>query len=162
MEAMASAVHQNCHRLLTLLLRPLPAPAPHPRVSFSPRPAGVRSFFPAPGCRLGTDAVALAEPELVPPEEEDDGTRFVVVTFYKFLPLEDPRAEVASHLHFLQVLLPSSLPPVRSPSNLPHCKMVLGPHGHLYPQVISLFCALFSHLFLDWETDGDALTYTFL
>ncbi|XP_039808417.1 rhodanese-like domain-containing protein 8, chloroplastic isoform X8 [Panicum virgatum] len=100
---MASAVHQNCHRLLTLLLRPLPAPAPHPRVSFSPRPAGVRSFFPAPGCRLGTDAVALAEPELVPPEEEDDGTRFVVVTFYKFLPLEDPRAEVASHLHFLQL-----------------------------------------------------------
>ncbi|KAG2533668.1 hypothetical protein PVAP13_9NG036104 [Panicum virgatum] len=99
---MASAVHQNCHRLLTLLLRPLRAPAPHPRVSFSPRPAGVRSFFPAPGCRLGTDAVALAEPELVPPEEEDDGTRFVVVTFYKFLPLEDPRAEVASHLHFLQ------------------------------------------------------------
>ncbi|KAG2544305.1 rhodanese-like domain-containing protein 8, chloroplastic isoform X2 [Panicum virgatum] len=102
---MASAVHQNCHRLLGLLLRPLPAPGPHPRLSFSPRPAGVRSFFPAPGCRLGTDAVALAEPELVPPEEEeeeDEDARFVVVTFYKFVPLEDPRAEVASHLHFLQ------------------------------------------------------------
>ena len=108
-KAMASAVHQNCHRLLGLLLRPLPAPGPHPRLSFSPRPAGVRSFFPAPGCRLGTDAVALAEPELVPPEEEeeeDEDARFVVVTFYKFVPLEDPRAEVASHLHFLQVLLP--------------------------------------------------------
>ncbi|RLN19850.1 rhodanese-like domain-containing protein 8, chloroplastic [Panicum miliaceum] len=102
---MASAVHHNCHRLLALLLRPLPAPARHPRLSFSPRPAGVRSFFPAPGCRLGTHAVVLAEPELVPPEEEeeeDDDARFVVVTFYKFVPLEDPRTEVASHLHFLQ------------------------------------------------------------
>ncbi|OEL19298.1 Rhodanese-like domain-containing protein 8, chloroplastic [Dichanthelium oligosanthes] len=96
---MASAVHHICHRLLALL-RPLPAPAGHPRLSFSPRPARLRSFFPAPGCRLGTHAVALAEPDMVPPEEED--ARFVVVTFYKFVPLEDPRAEVASHLHFLQ------------------------------------------------------------
>ncbi|RCV39834.1 hypothetical protein SETIT_9G001700v2 [Setaria italica] len=97
---MASAVHH----LLALLLRPLPPPAYHPRHSFSPRPARLHSFFPAPGCRLGTHAVALAEPDLVPPdeEEEDDDARFVVVTFYKFVPLEDPRAEVASHLHFLQ------------------------------------------------------------
>uniref|UniRef100_A0A0D9W1P5 Rhodanese domain-containing protein n=1 Tax=Leersia perrieri TaxID=77586 RepID=A0A0D9W1P5_9ORYZ len=27
---------------------------------------------------------------------------FLVVTFYKFVPLHDPRAEVATHLHFLQ------------------------------------------------------------
>jgi hypothetical protein len=48
---------------------------------------------------------------LVAPEEEDDDAQaqFVVVTFYKFVALEDPRAEVASHLHFLQVLLPSPL-----------------------------------------------------
>ncbi|CAL4937220.1 unnamed protein product [Urochloa decumbens] len=97
---MASSVHHNCHRLLALHLRPLPAPARH---SFSPRPARLRSFFPAPGCRLGTHAIALAEPDLVPPEEEeDDDARFIVVTFYKFVPLEDPRAEVASHLRFLQ------------------------------------------------------------
>ncbi|XP_066366205.1 rhodanese-like domain-containing protein 8, chloroplastic isoform X1 [Miscanthus floridulus] len=97
---MASAVHHNCHRLLALLLRPLPTPSRHPRLSFSPRPAGLRSFFPAPGFRLGTHAVALAEPEFVPPEEED--ARFVVVTFYKFVPLEDPHAEVVRHLNFLQ------------------------------------------------------------
>jgi hypothetical protein len=56
---------------------------------------------------LGTHAVTLLEPDLVAPEEEDDDAQFVVVTFYKFVALEDPRAEVASHLHFLQVLLPS-------------------------------------------------------
>jgi hypothetical protein len=42
----------------------------------------------------------------VPPEEEeeaDEDARFVVVTFYKFVPLEDPHAEVVRHLNFLQV-----------------------------------------------------------
>jgi hypothetical protein len=67
------------------------------------RPAGLRSFFPVPGCRLGTHGVALAEPEFLPLQEED--TRFVVVTFYKFVPLDDPHAEFARHLIFLQVLL---------------------------------------------------------
>uniref|UniRef100_A0A804QFC8 Uncharacterized protein n=1 Tax=Zea mays TaxID=4577 RepID=A0A804QFC8_MAIZE len=64
------------------------------------RPAGLRSFFPVPGCRLGTHGVALAEPEFLPLQEED--TRFVVVTFYKFVPLDDPHAEFARHLIFLQ------------------------------------------------------------
>lgn len=101
---MASAVHHNCYRLHALLLRPphAPPPARHPRLSFSPRPARLA----APGCRHGTHAVALAESDLVPPDpEEDDDAQFVVVTFYKFVPFEDPHAEVASHLHFLQVPL---------------------------------------------------------
>lgn len=99
---MASTVHHNSHQ--ALLLRPLPTPSRHPRLSFSPRPAGLRSFFPASGCRLGTHGVALAEPEFVPlqEEEEEEDARFVVVTFYKFVPLDDPHAEVARHLNFLQ------------------------------------------------------------
>ncbi|ONM11822.1 Rhodanese-like domain-containing protein 8 chloroplastic [Zea mays] len=100
---MASTVHHNSHQ--ALLLRPLPTPSRHPRLSFSPRPAGLRSFFPASGCRLGTHGVALAEPEFVPlqeEEEEEEDARFVVVTFYKFVPLFDPHAEVARHLNFLQ------------------------------------------------------------
>lgn len=105
---MASTVHHNSHQ--ALLLRPLPTPSRHPRLSFSPRPAGLRSFFPASGCRLGTHGVALAEPEFVPlqEEEEEEDARFVVVTFYKFVPLDDPHAEVARHLNFLQVLLSCS------------------------------------------------------
>nr|CAB3497375.1 unnamed protein product [Digitaria exilis] len=104
---MASAVHHNCHRLHALLLRPLHAPSRHPRLSFLPCSARLA----APGCRLGTHAaVALAEPDLVPPdpdpegeeEGDDDDAQFVVVTFYKFVPFEDPHAEVASHLRFLQ------------------------------------------------------------
>ncbi|KAJ1292588.1 hypothetical protein BS78_01G001200 [Paspalum vaginatum] len=102
---MAFAAHHNCHRHLALLLRPLPTPACQRRLSFSPHPAPLRSFFPAPGCHLGTHAVPLTEPEFLPPvddDEEEEKTRFLVVTFYKFVPLEDPRAEVAIHLRFLQ------------------------------------------------------------
>ncbi|KAG8061941.1 hypothetical protein GUJ93_ZPchr0003g17378 [Zizania palustris] len=33
---------------------------------------------------------------------DEEATHFVVVTFYKFVPVEDPRTEVARHLHFLQ------------------------------------------------------------
>ncbi|XP_062213123.1 rhodanese-like domain-containing protein 8, chloroplastic isoform X2 [Phragmites australis] len=101
------AVHHH------ILLRPLSAPLRHTHLSFSlppllPPPARVRSSLPAPACRLATHADAIEEPEFVPPEveeaaEEDKGdAQFVVVTFYKFVPLDDPRAEVASHLQFLQ------------------------------------------------------------
>ncbi|GJN40392.1 hypothetical protein PR202_gb29599 [Eleusine coracana subsp. coracana] len=93
--AMATAVHHQ-HHLLLLLLRPLSALPRRPYLSCSPRRARLCSSLLAPGCRLATHTVALAEPEW---KEED---QFVVVTFYKFVPLEDPRAEVARHLHFLQ------------------------------------------------------------
>ncbi|KAK3148679.1 hypothetical protein QOZ80_3AG0207300 [Eleusine coracana subsp. coracana] len=93
--AMATAVHHQ-HHLLLLLLRPLSALPRRPYLSCSPRRARLCSSLLAPGCRLATHAVALAEPDW---KEED---QFVVVTFYKFVPLEDPRAEVARHLHFLQ------------------------------------------------------------
>ncbi|TVU44270.1 hypothetical protein EJB05_03706 [Eragrostis curvula] len=93
--AMAPAVHH--HHLLVLLQRPLYALPRHPQLSCSPRSARLCSSFYAPGCLLATHAVALAEPEW-----KEEEAQFVVVTFYKFVPLEDPRAEVANHLHFLQ------------------------------------------------------------
>ncbi|KAL6638614.1 hypothetical protein ACP70R_023725 [Stipagrostis hirtigluma subsp. patula] len=101
----SAAVHHH------LLRPPLPWRPRHQKLSFSlpplpPPPARVRSSCPAPACLLAAHAVAVAEPDLVPPEDERDEDKeddqFVVVAFYKFVPLQDPRAEVASHLRFLQ------------------------------------------------------------
>lgn len=100
---MATAVHHQ-HHLFLLLLQPLSALSRRPYLSFSPRRAPICSSFTAPGCH----AIALAKAEWKQQQEEEEA-QFVVVTFYKFVPLEDPRAEVARHLHFLQVLLPASI-----------------------------------------------------
>ncbi|KAM3318781.1 hypothetical protein ACQJBY_036131 [Aegilops geniculata] len=86
---MAAAVHFHLHH--HYLLRPCPPPRRACLFS-SPwlplPPARLRSSFPAPTSHL---AVAGA-----------DESEFVVVTFYKLVPVDDPRAEVAAHLHFLQ------------------------------------------------------------
>lgn len=96
--AMAAAVHHHHHLLLLHLLSP--PPRRQPRLFFSPPPppTRLRSSLRAPACLL-----AAAESEWEG-KDHDEGAEFVVVTFYKFVPVEDPRAEVARHLHFLQVL----------------------------------------------------------
>uniref|UniRef100_A0A0E0KLX7 Rhodanese domain-containing protein n=1 Tax=Oryza punctata TaxID=4537 RepID=A0A0E0KLX7_ORYPU len=72
-------------------------PPPPRQLSFSllphPRhipPSLLRCCSSSPVCAAAV-AVAVAQPQ-----------EFVVVTFYKFVPIDDPRAEVARHLHFLQ------------------------------------------------------------
>ncbi|XP_037466269.1 rhodanese-like domain-containing protein 8, chloroplastic isoform X1 [Triticum dicoccoides] len=101
---MAAAVHVHVHlhhhyhipllcpppRRTGLFLSPwralsLPLPLPLP-------PARLRSSFPAP----------TSHPAVAGTDEWEAKAEFVVVTFYKLVPVEDPRAEVAAHLHFLQ------------------------------------------------------------
>ncbi|XP_040247300.1 rhodanese-like domain-containing protein 8, chloroplastic isoform X1 [Aegilops tauschii subsp. strangulata] len=90
---MAAAVHLHLH--LHYLLRPCP-PARRAGLFSSPwrslppllPPVRLRSSLPAPTSHLTADGT--------------DESGFVVVTFYKLVPLEDPRAEVAAHLQFLQ------------------------------------------------------------
>jgi hypothetical protein len=85
--AMAAAVH----RFLGVFPAPS-TPTPPPR-QLSPRPhhippSLVRCCSSSPVCAA---TVAVAQPQ-----------EFVVVTFYKFVSIDDPRAEVSRHLHFLQ------------------------------------------------------------
>uniref|UniRef100_A0A0E0D0I7 Rhodanese domain-containing protein n=1 Tax=Oryza meridionalis TaxID=40149 RepID=A0A0E0D0I7_9ORYZ len=86
---MAAAVH----RFLGVFPAPsTPTPPPPPR-QLSPRPhhippSLVRCCSSSPVCAA---TVAVAQPQ-----------EFVVVTFYRFVPIDDPRAEVSRHLHFLQ------------------------------------------------------------
>ncbi|KAI4986986.1 hypothetical protein ZWY2020_019616 [Hordeum vulgare] len=54
------------------------------------RSGRLRSSLPAPTCHIAVAGTDESESE------------FVVVTFYKLVPVEDPRADVAAHLHFLQ------------------------------------------------------------
>jgi len=78
----------------------------------------------------------LQSQSVPPEEEEEEDARFVVVTFYKFVSLEDPHAEVVRHLNFLQVLLPSCSPPSRTTVPL----LLLHPIYHmLWPKFLLLF-----------------------
>ncbi|KAF7069728.1 hypothetical protein CFC21_075312 [Triticum aestivum] len=96
---MAAAVHLHLHLHHHYLLRPCPPPRracffSSPWRSLPLPPARLRSSFPAP-----TSHLAVAGTDERDAEEKEE---FVVVTFYKLAPVEDPRAEVAAHLHFLQ------------------------------------------------------------
>uniref|UniRef100_A0A0D3FRP9 Rhodanese domain-containing protein n=2 Tax=Oryza TaxID=4527 RepID=A0A0D3FRP9_9ORYZ len=89
--AMAAAVHRFLG-VFPAPSTPTPPPPPPPR-QLSPRPhhippSLVRCCSSSPVCAA---TVAVAQPQ-----------EFVVVTFYKFVSIDDPRAEVSRHLHFLQ------------------------------------------------------------
>jgi hypothetical protein len=117
---MAAAVHHHLH----LLLRPPPR---QPGVFFTPRsvpPTRLRSSLRAPTCHL---AIAPFEEA----DQREDKEEFVVVAFYKLVPVEEPRADVAAHLHFLQVnlfLRPpfSSVQQMLDPT-LTHCIAIASP-----------------------------------
>lgn len=108
--AMAAAVHRFLG-VFPAPSTPTPPPPPPPR-QLSPRPhhippSLVRCCSSSPVCAA---TVAVAQPQ-----------EFVVVTFYKFVSIDDPRAEVSRHLHSLQVPIPSL--PLPLPSS-PLCEIV--------------------------------------
>ncbi|KAF0917986.1 hypothetical protein E2562_021683 [Oryza meyeriana var. granulata] len=85
---MAAAVHLRFVRVFPT--PPPPRQAPH---SLSPRPRHIPPTLVR--CSSSPLCAVAARRDATPQD-------FVVVTFYKFVPVEDPRAEVARHLHFLQ------------------------------------------------------------
>uniref|UniRef100_A0ACD5XJP5 Uncharacterized protein n=1 Tax=Avena sativa TaxID=4498 RepID=A0ACD5XJP5_AVESA len=91
---MAAAVHHH-HLQLHLLLH---QPPRQPFLFFTPRSVPrtrLRSSLQAPTSHLAVGPLEEAD-------QQEDKEEFVVVTFYKLVPVEDPRADVAAHLHFLQ------------------------------------------------------------